>query len=545
MNQVFSESYKIFPLELVLTEDGFTPEAPRAKSAGDARALLEAWKEDRWAALYNLGLGERPEEMTPSALYLFTVTEAFFRALTSLPELELAREKARVSLSDEEAARLLRSVPFAAGSEYVSQAWLERAFERLNEVFSREIEGYDGTAAFYLAERSQRLQAPERIFFHLVESRDDEFPFAFMATYASKGENEQITHMPLQYALTEYGGDRGKLVELLACLNRAAEFSPLIGEFMESGELFHPLKLTAEEAYALLKQTEDFARAGIMCRVPNWWRKRNSAVSLSVSLGGKRPSRLGFDSLIAVQPELAVDGTPLSEEEIQNLLAQTEGLAFLKGRWVEVDHQRLRALFAQMEAAPEEITLLNALRMEAGSPAPDVGVTITNGAWLGELLNRLRSPEAISKPAVPKSFRASLRPYQETGFAWLSYMDSLGFGACLADDMGLGKTVQVLSYLERLRTERPESRVLLVVPASLLGNWQKEINSFAPEMDTLFLHGKPSAALEGLFDERTAFLTITTLWHGGAAERLAVHQLGLRDSGRGAGYQEPFGEADP
>lgn len=507
---VTTDSEHNFPLELVLAADGFIPELPGGRRTEEGEALLERWKTDRYAALYHLGLRERPEGLSPSALYLYTAAEAFFRALTSLPELELLREKARAELSGEEGARLLQSVPFVIGAEFVSRGWLEGLFRHLNEVFSAEIGAYAGTVAFYLAEQSQRLRVPERVFFHLVESRDEEFPFAFLATYATRGENGQAAHVPLQYALTEYKNEREKLLDLLACLNRAAEVSPLIGEFMETGELFRPLKLTAEEAFQLLKRTEEFERAGILCRVPNWWRKRAAAVSLSISLGGKKPSMVGFDALVSVQPELAVDGIPLTREEIQALLAQTEGLALLKGRWVEVDHQRLRALLDQMEAAPHEVTLLDALRMGLDKPRADVGAAVTNGAWLGELLARLREPESIPAPELPGSFRAVLRPYQRTGFTWLSCMDSLGFGACLADDMGLGKTVQVLGYLERLRTVRPGAKALLVVPASLLGNWTKEAGRFAPEMEPLVLHGKPAAGLEKLLAETPAFLTITT-----------------------------------
>ena len=510
------------PLELILTPDGFTPE-PLFEQSLEENTLLAQFRADRWEALYRLGLGERPESMSLSAQYLHTVAEAFFRALTSLPELELLREKARAPLSDEETARLLQSVPFVIGAEYVDRAWLERLFDRLSRVFAREIEAYTGTVAFYLAEQSQRLRVPERVFFHLVESRDEEFPFAFLATYATQGENGQVSHVPLQYALTEYSGAREKLLELLACLNRAAEISPLIGDFMESGELFHPLKLTAEEAYELLKRAEDFEKAGILCRVPNWWKKRYAAVNLSISLGEKKPSILGFDVLVSVQPQLAVDGIPLSREEIERLLAQTEGLALLKGRWIEVDHQRLRALLEQLEAVPDAVTLMDALRMEMDKPKADVGVTVTNGQWLGSLLARLREPDSIPAPTLPESFRATLRPYQETGFTWLNYMGNLGFGACLADDMGLGKTVQVLAYLERLRADRPGSRVLLVVPASLLGNWTREAERFAPETDLLELHGKTAAALETLLAEQPAFLTVTT--YGMAARIKGLQEI--------------------
>ena len=506
-----------FPLELVLTPDGFVPELPGSRHTEEGEALLARWKENRCKELYHLGQRERPEGLSPSVLYLYTVAEAFFRALTSLPELELLRERARALLCEEETARLLQAVPFVIGAEYVNRAWLEGLFLRLNEVFSEEIGAYSGTVAFYLAEQSQRLRVPERVFFHIVESREEEFPFAFLATYATEGKNGQISHVPLQYALTEYKHDREKLLELLACLNRAAEVSPLVGAFMESGELFHPLKLTAEETFQLLKHAEEFEQAGILCRVPNWWRKRNAAVSLSISLGGKKPSMVGFSALVSVQPELAVDGIPLTREEIQDLLAQTEGLALLKGRWVEVDHRRLRTLLEQMDSVPGEITLLEALRAEMDKPRADVGVTITNGAWLGELLSRLREPEAIPAPELPESFHAALRPYQRTGFTWLHYMGSLGFGACLADDMGLGKTVQVLGYLERLRGDKSSARVLLVVPASLLSNWTREAARFAPKLEPLILHGRSSAALEELLEKHPAFLTVTTY---GMAARL-------------------------
>ena len=511
-----------FPLELILTEDGFTPE-PLFEQPSEENTLLAQFKADRWEALYRLGLGARPEGMSLSAQYLHSIAETFFRALTSLPELELLREKARAPLADEEAARLLQSVPFVIGAEYVDRTWLERLFDRLSRVFAREIGAYTGTVAFYLAEQSQRLRMPERVFFHLVESRDEEFPFAFLATYATREENGQISHVPLQYALTEYGGVREKLLELLACLNRAAEISPLIAGFMESGELFHPLKLTAEETYELLKQTEDFEKAGILCRVPNWWKKRYAAVSLSIRLGEERASMLGFSALVSVQPELAVDGIPLSREEIEGLLAQTEGLALLKGRWVEVDHKRLRALLEQMETVPDAVTLMDALRMEMDKPKADVGIAVTNGQWLGALLSRLREPDSIPAPAIPESFRATLRPYQQTGFTWLNYMGELGFGACLADDMGLGKTVQVLGYLERLRADRPEARALLVVPASLLGNWARETERFTPETNLLLLHGKPAAVLETLLAEQPAFLTVTT--YGMAARINALQAI--------------------
>ena len=127
-----------------------------------------------------------------------------------------------------------------------------------------------------------------------------------------------------------------------------------------------------------------------------------------------------------------------------------------------------------------------------------------------EFLKTLRSPDKIKKEPLPSSFCGELRHYQSSGRSWLLQMNKIGFGACLADDMGLGKTVQILAFLESLRKEKPDAKVLLVVPASLLGNWKKEGAKFTPEMTVDILYGKKADTLSEQFKESSAFFTITT-----------------------------------
>lgn len=496
----------------IFTPEGFRPDVSATDILNEEDELKKWMGASAYRSLFKFGLEGKPEEVSASAGFLYQVSAGFFKQLTDLPELEIVRENAKAVLSNEITEELLSAVPFVIGAEYVTKGWLKTTFERLNEIFAEEIISYDGTVEMYFTEKNQKLRVPERVFFHLVENKDEDFPFAFLATYATKGTDGKVKHVPLKYALTEYKNEREKLLALLACLNRAAEVSELISGFMESGELFHPLRLTAAEAYTFLKQIEEIENTGILCRIPNWWRKKAAAVSLSVSLGDEKPSMVGFDALIAMQPKLVVDGMELTKEDVQRLLAQTEGLALLKGKWIEVDHARLRMLLAEMEQKNGSITLMDALRMEIGTDkeAIDIGPLVTNGKWLSELLRSLRRPEKIRKAAVPGTICATLRPYQKNGYAWLDYMDKLGFGACLADDMGLGKTLQVLTYLEKLRKRVKKARVLLIVPASLLGNWQREAEKFAPEMDLSVLHGSSAAVLGRQVLEETVFLNITT-----------------------------------
>ena len=503
-------------LSFLITEQGFRVDEAVAVTGSECRRWKVLFQDAPYSTLYELAFQPRPSCFDGAGLFLCQLAERFADQLFSLPELELSRENTMLAPSEESIEILLHSVPFVLGGEYVTKSWIKKQYQKLLTVFRSEIRSYPGRVALYASEKSQKLQVPERVFFHLVENKNsEEYPFAFLATYATTGENGRVRHVPLQFALIEYRHERQKLLELLGCLNRAAEVSPLMGGFVDSGELFHPLRLTAQEAYQFLLDVPALEGIGILCRIPNWWKKRYSAVSVSVKIGEAAPARLGLDSLLSATPSLTVGGVPLSEEDIRLLLQQTEGLSFIKGRWIEVDHQRLQQLLAQMEGQEREITLLDALRMGLSAPTDedrsiDVGPVITNGQWLGGLLQSLRTPSKLKNVPVAPSFCGQLRPYQQTGYRWLVQMDKLGFGACLADDMGLGKTVQILAFLEKLRREKPTARALLIVPASLLGNWQKEAQRFVPHMTFQVLHGTGSSTLARRFADSEAFLTITS-----------------------------------
>lgn len=470
--------------------------------AVDDATYSGASKDEPVMALYNLGFDVRPVASVDDAgLFLWQIADSFLTELSRTEGLELSRENTAVSLTSDLTENLLSSLPFAPGSENVNAEWIQVLWAKLNGCFSYEIKNYSGTVALYLAEKDERLKVAERIFFHLVENKNDErYPFSFLATYSTKDEKGSIKHAPLKYALTEYKNDRDKILELLSCLNRAAEVSKLIGEFTASGEMFHPLRLTTNEAWQILRDIPKIEESGIVCRIPDWWKKSRQKAKVSVSLT-KKESLLGLDSILGMEGYLEVDGEKLTKAEIKKMLAMDEGLSLIKGKWVEVDHERLNLLLKEMEKYQGDISMMEALRMSLNSDSADSDSkdkidinAISNATWISELLRDLRSVSSTGKKAMklPSSFKASLRPYQSKGYEWLSKMTACNFGACLADDMGLGKTVQVLAFLESLRASSPDAKILLVVPASLLGNWQNECKKFAPLLPLRILH--PSAS---------------------------------------------------
>lgn len=500
-------------IEFIFTPESFQLDPSCVSTTGEDKKWEAVFKENKYQGLFQLGFEEKGKTHSLSMNFLQRLSEEFLKALTEQPELEIAREALQVKVSEEAYQQIKNSVHFGIGTENINRQWIEKIFTKLNEEYSRQIEKFSGSVGFFLTEKSQELRVPERIFFHLVENKEGDYPFAFLATYATKDEEGRVRHMPLKYALTEFKEEGDKLLSLLSCLNKAGEASVLIGELVEKGELFHPLGLTSQEAYEFLKAIPEIKAAGIMCRIPNWWKKQGAKVSLTVRLGEKKASMLGFETLISMEPKLLINGEVLTKAEIKKLLNQTEGLALLKGRWIEVDHKALKKLLDDMEKYQGEITFRKALQLEleaSKDKSVDVGPVISNGKWLGNLLGNLRSPVDMKTIKAPQSFCGTLRPYQKTGYTWLNYMENLGFGACLADDMGLGKTVQILAYLEKLRIQNREAKVLLIVPASLLGNWQKEAEKFAPKMEIRILHGKTAKLLGEELKASEAFVNVTT-----------------------------------
>jgi len=234
-------------------------------------------------------------------------------------------------------------------------------------------------------------------------------------------------------------------------------------------------------------------------RVPDWWRARRRP-QVSVSVGAREPSGLGLDALLDFSAKVTLEGEEVSEAELRALRSSAEGLALLKGRWVEVDREKLDQVLAHWEAvrvqAADGVSFAEGMRLLAGAEigeaaGPDAvreWSGVQAGPWLSEVLAGLRDPgrEGVEPGG---SLRAELRPYQREGLRWLWLLCRLGLGACLADDMGLGKTVQVLALLLLLK-ERGAARDphLLVLPASLLANWKAEAERFAPSLRLLVAH---------------------------------------------------------
>jgi len=508
-------------LNAYFTPNTFIIDDPENQPEDTRKQWTQAFEADKFNALFHLGFLKKEDWFSPSIEYLHHIAEMLIKRLSQQSDIEFTRAAVKVELLENELCQIRDELPFVIGMEYVDDVWIRKLWEALLVVFRREIKDYDGTVVRYFAENNSNINVVGRVFFHLVENKEDKYPFAFMATYSTKPvKSKKAVHTPLKNALKEFDGDETKLLKLISTVIKAAEKSRFISELLESGELFSPLKLTTEEAYTILKETAIYEEAGIMCRVPDWWRKRSNSLRLSVKVGEKEPSKLGMKAIMDFSPSLSLGDEAISEHELRAFLDMAEGLVQYKGKWVEMNKRKMEAVLKAFEkvkdySAEEGLSLGDAMRLELNMnkvldvPADEIDISITNGQWFRAMKDNLIHPDTISKVSIVSSFHATLRTYQENGYQWLYKMSHLGFGACLADDMGLGKTVQMIAFLEYQRVNK-KGPALLILPASLIGNWQKEIEKFAPEMTYQILHKSDLKNAEEIQIREGEFLYITT-----------------------------------
>jgi superfamily II DNA or RNA helicase len=463
--------------------------------------------------LLDLGATELDAPLAPPLAFLREVGRAFVTRLCAVPDLEERRARVEIDCPMELRARLAGAVPPMDGGEYVNAEWIAARWIDMNRAFADEIRAHDGPVGEWLNARHPSWHAVGKVCLHLAENRgDDEHPFAFLATYAVRATaGGKVQHRPLSRALEESSarGDRQALLHLLVPLQRAAEQTPWLAELVDSGAIYEARAWTPEEAHRFLRAMPTLEAAGLVVRVPDWWQpRRPPRPQVTVHVGEKRPSAVGMDALLDFSVAVALGNEKLTAAEVRRLLDSSDRLVRLRGEWVELDRERLREVLAHWERVRRDaeeggLSFLEGMRLLAGAPRTDDDAAalaaaegwsrVEAGAWLARTLEGLRGPAGLAAVEPGADLRGTLRPYQKVGVSWLAFATSLRLGVCLADDMGLGKTVQVLALLllHKRRARGGEPPHLLVAPASLLANWQAEIERFAPSLRTLVAH--PSA----------------------------------------------------
>ena len=505
MELAFTPFGRISLIEEAPPEDASPEAAPEATADARLRKLAKALAGCQAEGLFLLATERSDGLLPPPFVYWRDFAARYLTALCQTPESAGPQPEPIPPPEPAELTALLASAPPMRGAEYLSEDALKGVWEDLDAWVRDEVATCDEGLPGFLKRRAPLWHQVGRVCFHLAENRrDPDHPFAFLATYApGVSAGARVQYQPLSRALRELAGVKNKraLVRLLSPVHLASQKSPLVKELVDSGDLYQPLAWTPRTAYRFLTEVPLFEESGLLVRLPDWWKKRPRP-RVGVTIGDARRKKFDAQGMLDFRVQLALGDEPLTEAEWRELLAAEDGLVLLRGQWVEVDREKLQEALDHWKRVERQaeggVSFIEGMRLLAGVPADLAGGDgpsedrawsfVRAGEWLGEILAQVRSPENLQPVATGRDFQATLRPYQETGVGWLRFLSGLGLGACLADDMGLGKTVQVLALLVALKHQGVSQPSLLVLPASLLGNWKAEMARFTPTLRALFVH---------------------------------------------------------
>jgi SNF2 family DNA or RNA helicase len=442
---------------------------------------------------YESWLAETAERMPPSAAPGFEpvtvlrhAAEALLRRIAGQARLTQAFEKKIADTFLIDACRPAADQPWAVAPDAgPAQAWAR---------WRRRVLGGGGEQDFQLA---LQLHEPEpatpeiwRLDFRAWSRRDPSLQLP-LEDYWPLPNAERLRRSH------EFGANFE--AALLAELGQAARIHPALWAALDTAEPVG-MTLTLEEAFAFLTETswvlED---AGIRVIVPAWWTpqgRRRAKLRLKSAPSGKKAGAavkrkgLSLDELLEYRYDLTLGDETVDPEEWARLVEAKTPLVQFRGQWVVLDKDRMAEMLAfwkQQGLAGESLDMQSLLQRTADG---DGDFEVDPGDALAGMLARLRDPGHLEPVDDPPGLRAELREYQKRGVAWLAFLESLGLCGCLADDMGLGKTIQVIARLlhEQDRHDR-QPPTLLIAPTSVLGNWRKEIERFAPRLETLVHHG--------------------------------------------------------
>jgi len=520
---------------IALSPQGVLYLLPAQAAAPISERIQAAFAKRCGEGLMHLGLVELATPLPPDLAYWRDFANVYFSRLCALPGLAETGAKEAISLPPPRDALSAHAAvaPPMVGGEYLTEHVLAGLWDVLHLAVHDAVRDTSGSVQDFFASQGSAWNLVGRVCFHLAENKgNEEAPFAFLATYSHRlSAKGKAQHLPLGKALQEYADDKNKaqLLQLLLPVQKGTQASPFLKALVESGEIFHPLAWTPHEALTFLRDIPIFESSGVIVRVPDWWKtKKPPRPTVSVTVGGKKTSILGMASMLTFSVNLTLDGEVLTDNERRHILSATSGLALIRGKWVEIDPATLTEVLehwksVERAAADGGISFIEGMRLLSGAAMAGMGggdaadgrpggasdwAQVTAGDALSTLLDQLKDPDGkLKSPADPGNLlHATLRPYQQTGVRWLWFLNRLGLGGCLADDMGLGKTIQVIALFLLLKRDGAKDAPpsLLVVPASLLGNWKSEIDRFAPSLRYHIAHPSAHVTASREFETPTA-----------------------------------------
>ncbi len=303
-----------------------------------------------------------------------------------------------------------------------------------------------------------------------------------------------------------FQNDRQYLETILRALGAASKIFPPIKRVFSS-QIRNSIKLTSSEVIDFLKYPKDLLiQSGFSIVLPDVFTmhgKQRLYIRLKIHSNKNKeknqgvssvlPSLFDIKSMVVSKWEVKIGDQMLTENEFNDLLSSKEPLINFRGKWIMLERQLIEDLIITksskklgfMEAI--KFGLTGKIQLEDNGNEYDV---VVEGDF-NEMITNLQKIDSFEEIPCPRSFNGKLRHYQDVGLTWMGNMTKYNFGLCLADDMGLGKTIQIIAFLLYLKEKFPNNpgSVLIICPTSVLFNWHRELNKFAPDLEIVLHHG--------------------------------------------------------
>ncbi|MFC4618967.1 DEAD/DEAH box helicase [Camelliibacillus cellulosilyticus] len=344
--------------------------------------------------------------------------------------------------------------------------------------------------SFYIKEWIEPLSLGIRL-----EPQDRDNPFSYNGEWEAelvvegiKGDQEQpewITWnqvLSAEPVLADWVFDR---------LETLIDFNPALEEIKDWGTAV----LETEEVMDLYSHRDRFSEQAIAFLFPSWMKirdKRRESAKLNVSVTNP-DGAFGFDSLVDFNWRLSLGDIDVSADTFERLVREQQRFFRSGDTWIELPLDQLNAIYSQVRRAGGSLKakgrVADAFKLQLSQDESSVSAVDLRLAPAVDQFFHSLTQSSVPNASVPADLHGELRPYQKKGYAWLVQLHDQGVGACLADDMGLGKTIQTIAYLLKTKDHHPGKPALIICPTSVVGNWAREMATFAPSLNIYLHHG--------------------------------------------------------